>query len=144
MRPEEWKKGLELAVNLADSSRLEGKAKPRPVLGGGYWWVVRQVSQPDMGWVGLIKGFPGGSDGKTSNLPAIQETCVWSLGWEDLLEKGMVTPSSILAWRMPWTEEPGGLQSMELQRVGHNWMTNTHKHTDRGLIRGLRAGVYSE
>ena len=54
------------------------------------------------------------------NLPAIQETLVRSLGWEDLLEKEMATHSSILAWKIPWTEEPGGLQSMELQRIGHN------------------------
>ena len=56
------------------------------------------------------QGFPGGSDGK--NLPAVQETQVWSLGWEDPLEKGMATHSSILAWRIPGTEKPGGLQSM--------------------------------
>ena len=49
------------------------------------------------------------------NLPAIQEIQVQSLGWEDLLEKGMATHSSILAWRIPWTEEPGRLQSMESQ-----------------------------
>ena len=49
------------------------------------------------------------------NLPAMWETWVWSLGWEDPLEEGMATHSSILAWRIPWTEEPGGLQSMELQ-----------------------------
>ena len=49
------------------------------------------------------------------NLPARQETPVRSLGWEDPLEKGMATHSSILAWRIPWTEEPGGLQSMGLQ-----------------------------
>ena len=49
------------------------------------------------------------------NLPAMQETQVHSLGWEDPLEKGMATHSSILAWRIPWTEEPGGLQSMGLQ-----------------------------
>jgi len=55
----------------------------------------------------------------------MQETQVWSLGWEDSQEKGMATHSSILAWRIPWTEEPGGVQSMELQRVGHNWVTNT-------------------
>ena len=54
------------------------------------------------------------------NLPAMQETRVRSLGWEDPLEKGMATHSSILAWRIPWTEEPGRLQSMGLQRVGHN------------------------
>ena len=54
------------------------------------------------------------------NPPAMQETWVRSLGWEDLLEKGMATHSTILAWRIPWTEEPGGLQSMGSQRVGHD------------------------
>ena len=53
------------------------------------------------------------------NLPAMQETWVQSLGWEDPLEEDMATHSSILAWRIPWTEEPGGLQSMGLQRVRH-------------------------
>ena len=57
------------------------------------------------------------------NPPAMQETWVQSLGWEDLLEKRLATHSSILAWRIPWTEEPGGLQSMGLQRVGHDWVT---------------------
>ena len=59
------------------------------------------------------------------NLPATQELQVWSLSWEDPLEKGMATDSSILAWRIPWTEEPGGLWSMGLQRVKHDWATNT-------------------
>ena len=54
------------------------------------------------------------------NLPAMQETRVLSLGREDPLEKGMATHSSILAWRIPWAEEPCGLQSMGSQRVGHN------------------------
>ena len=54
------------------------------------------------------------------------ETWVWSLGQEDPLEKDMATHSSILVWRIPQTEEPGGLQSMGLQRVEHNWVTNTH------------------
>ena len=53
-------------------------------------------------------------------LLAMHETRVRSLGWEDPLEKEMVTHSSILAWKIPWTEEPGKLQSMELQRVGHD------------------------
>ena len=53
------------------------------------------------------------------NLPAIQETQVQSLGGEDPLEKEMATHSSILTWRILWTEEPGGLQSMSFQRVGH-------------------------
>ena len=54
------------------------------------------------------------------NLPAMQETWVQSLGQEDPLEKDRATHSSILAWRIPWTEEPGGLQSIGLQRIGHN------------------------
>ena len=55
----------------------------------------------------------------------MQDTRVQSLGWEDPLEKWMATYSSILAWKISWTEDPGGLQSMGLQRVGHNWVTNT-------------------
>ena len=54
------------------------------------------------------------------NLPAMQETWVQSLGWEDPLEKEMATHSSILAWAVSWTEEPGGLPFMGLQRTGHN------------------------
>ena len=52
------------------------------------------------------------------NLPAMQET--WIRGWEDPLEKGMATRSTVLAWTIPWTEEPGGLQSMGSLRVGHD------------------------
>ena len=52
-----------------------------------------------------------------------QETWVWSLGQEDPLKEEMATHSSILSWKVPWTEEPGGLQSMESQRVGHAWVT---------------------
>ena len=54
------------------------------------------------------------------NLPAVQETQVLSLSWEDPLEKEMSTHSSILAWKISWTEEPGGLQSMGSQRVGQD------------------------
>ena len=60
------------------------------------------------------------------NLPTFRETQVWFLSWEDSLEKGIATHSSILAWRIPWTEEPGGLQSMRSQRVRPNWATDTH------------------
>ena len=62
--------------------------------------------------------FPSGSDGK--DLPIMQQTQVQSLGWEIPLEKEMAPHPSILAWRIPWTEEPGGLQSMGSQRVGHD------------------------
>ena len=53
-------------------------------------------------------------------LPTMWKTMVRSLGWEDPLEKEMVTHSSILAWKVPWTEEPGRLQFMDMQRVGHD------------------------
>ena len=62
------------------------------------------------------------------NPPAMWETWIQSLGGEDPLEKGMSTHSSILAWRIPWTEESGGLQSMSLQRVGHHCATTQPSH----------------
>ena len=65
----------------------------------------------------IIQGFPGASVIK--NLPAVQETRVQFLGWEDPLEEGMATHSSILAWEIPWTEEPSRLQSTGSQRVEH-------------------------
>ena len=56
----------------------------------------------------------------------MQEIQVWFLSQEDLLQEEMATHSSILTWKIPWAEEPGGLQSMELQRVGHNLATKQH------------------
>ena len=67
---------------------------------------------------GYLVGVPGGSAVK--NLPAKWEMQVRSLSWEDPLEKGIATHSSILAWKIPWTEEPGKLQSTGSQRVGHD------------------------
>ena len=67
----------------------------------------------------FIVWLPGGSDGK----PTMQETRVWSLGWEELLGKEIATHSSTLAWKIPWMEEPGRLQSMGSQRDGHEWAT---------------------
>ena len=64
---------------------------------------------------------------RVKHLSAVWETWVWSLGREDPLEKEMATHSSILACRIPWTEEPGRLQSMGLQRVGHDWVTSLWK-----------------
>ena len=71
-----------------------------------------------MGLVGILEAQT------VKNLPAVWET--WVRSWEDPMEKGMATHSSILAWRIPWTEEPQGLQSMGSQRVGHDWATNTY------------------
>ena len=72
-------------------------------------------------WVSLVAQM-------IKNPSAMQETWVWSLGWEDFLGKEMTNHTSILAWRIPWTEEPGGIQSMGLQRFRHDWATNTLFH----------------
>ena len=73
---------------------------------------LRQINSTE---VEATRGFPGGSAVK--NPFAMHEMQVRSLGWEDPLKEGTATPSSILAWRIPWTEEPGGLQSMGLRGV---------------------------
>ena len=77
-----------------------------------------------------------------NNLHGVQETWVQALGREDPLEKGMATHSSIPVWRIPWTEEPGRLQSIGSQRVGHNLTTNTHIHTcfEGGALNNTDAG----
>ena len=82
-------------------------------------------------------GYPGGLGVK--NPPAVQETQVQSLGIKDPLEKEIATHSSILAWEMPWTEEPGGLQSMGSQRVGHDLVT---EHDNLGYIIFLNIALY--
>ena len=90
-----------------------------------YKWL--ELSQKQFyNYVIFNKHFPGGSGCK--NLPAMLESWVWSLGWENPLEKGTVTHSSIPAWRSPWTEGPGRLSSMGLIGSVHNWeiwLTNT-------------------
>ena len=74
--------------------------------------------------MGLGKGFPG--DSLVKSMLAKQDTQVRSLGWEDPVEKEMATHSSILALGIPWTKEPGRLQSTGSQRVGHDWVTSLH------------------
>ena len=85
----------------------------------GYHWKLSQVPAKGASQVGLIE-------------PACQcrrnETWVWSLGQEDPLEMGLTTHSSLLAWRIPWTEKPGGLQSIGSQRVRHDWNDLAHTH----------------
>ena len=100
------------------------------------------------------KGFPGGVSGKepisqclvpqtVKNLPAMWETWVRFLGWEDPLEVGVATHSSILAWKSLWTEEPSGLQSMGSQRVGHNLATK-HSTANAGDTRELGLSLGEE
>ena len=74
----------------------------------------------------------------------MQETCFQSLGQKDPLEKGMETHSSILAWRIPWAEEPGGLQSMGLQRSRHDWVTNAFKGQHFWKQADIKTRLYHE
>ena len=76
----------------------------------------------------LEKGFPGGTSGREPTCQC-RRCKIWvqSLGWNDPLEKGMATYSNILAWKIPWTGKPSGLQSMGLQRIEHNWTTGSSK-----------------
>ena len=98
----------ESACNLGDSGLIPGSERSP----GKWMGYPLQYS-----WASLVVQM-------VKNLPAMLETWVWSQGWEDPLEKEMATHSSILAWRIPCTEEPGRLQFMGSQSVGHDWETN--------------------
>ena len=100
--------GKESACSAGDPSLIPGLGRS-PGEGIGY---PLQYS-----WAALVAQL-------VKNLPAVWETWVQSLGWEDLLEKEMATHSNTLAWKIPWTEEPGRLQSMGSQRVWHDWETS--------------------
>ena len=87
------------------------------------WGEMMKEGRPRTGeYLWSIRGFLGAQ--MVKNLPVIRETRVGFLGWEDPLKEGMATHSRILAWRIPWTEEPGGLRSTGSQRVKHDWATN--------------------
>ena len=85
-----------------------------------YLWATREALSVNIG-LSLVAQ-------RLKHLPGMQESWVRSLGWADPLEKEMATHSSTLTWRIPWKEEPGRLQSMGSQRVGHDWATS-HTHT---------------
>ena len=87
-----------------------------------------QIGRLGLTYIYITWGFPGGSDSKESSCNA--ETWVCSLGQEDLLEKEMATHSSILSWRIPWTEEPGGLKSMGSK--SQTRLSDYHTHTHSG------------
>ena len=115
-------------------------------LGISFWQQEINTPQPwgssfDCIWylIDSTQGFP--SDSVVKNLPVMQERqemWVWSLGWEDPSEESMATHSSILAWRIPWTEEPGGLQSIGLQRIGQDWSDLACMHIDSTQVFSLR------
>ena len=86
----------------------------------GSFLVIRRLLQDRLDKVCLEKGRASLLAQLVKNLPIVLETWVRSLGWEDPLEKEMTTHFSIIAWKIPWTEEPSALQSMGLQRIGHD------------------------
>ena len=96
---------------------------------GSWWWTGKPGLLQSMGsqWVGHNREtelhWTKPMAQRLKHLPTMRETGVWSLGQEDPLEKEMATHSSMLVWRIPWTEEPGGLQSMGSQWVRHDWAT---------------------
>ena len=101
--------GKELACNAGDPSSIPGSGRSS---GEGTGYPLQYC------WAALMSQ-------TIKNPPPVWETWAWSLGWEDPLKESMATHSSILAWRIPSTEEPGGLQSMGSQRVRRNWVTYT-------------------
>ena len=106
---------LSLQTNLPSKNNCAGNSPVVQWLGSVLSWLRLQV------W-SLVRASLVAQ--KLKRLPTMPETQVWSLGLEDPLEKEMATHSSILAWRIPWTEEPGRLQSTGLQRFGHDWATS--------------------
>ena len=115
---------------------------------GGLWWHSLMSWTEPRGEGNLFRfefevtGFLG--DAVVENLPAMQETQVQSWGRKDPLEKGMATHYSFLAWRIPWTMGPGGLQFLGSQRVGHDWVSNTFAFGgDGGYCREGRSGEKS-
>ena len=106
-------------LSFLGCSLLEGQVSMHPGLhiSGGAHCLFYSPFRFRLLWASLVAQ-------TVKNPPAMQETWVTSLGQENPLEKGMATHSSILAWRVPWTEKPGELQSMALQRVSHNSVTN--------------------
>ena len=90
---------------------------PNVVLSKSWLWLSESLKWNRVSLASLVAQ-------RLNHLPAVQETRIQSLSQEDPLKKEMATHSSILAWRIPWMEEPGRLQSMGSQRVGHNWVTS--------------------
>ena len=109
-----------ISMDSIEGRKIFGKKKFREIP-KNTTWICHSSSTVYIALI-LYLGFPGGSDSTESACSA--GDMVWSMDREDPLEKEMATYSSILAWRIPWTEEPGGLQSMGSQRVRHDWATN--------------------
>ena len=108
----------------------------RPKRGGFHPWVGKIPWRRNKLPIPVFLSFHSGSDGK-------EFTCnAGDLGWEDPLEEGMATHSSILAWRIPWTEQPGGLQSMRSQSTAHDWTTKySTAHVPRTVLKSGHTNI---
>ena len=119
---------LLLCIGEGNGNPLQCSCLENPRDRGAWWAAVNGVAQSrtQLKWLSSSRHFIWASlvAQRLQHLPAIWETWVQSLSWEAPLEKEMATHSSILAWRIPWREEPSRLQSTGSQRVGHNWATS--------------------
>ena len=111
-----WKLESMCTVFIAPNLPFSKVGYTHTLLLGQRWWVIRDSLMAQM----------------VKSLPAMRETWVQSLGQKDPLEVKMATRSSILAWKIPWTEEPGGPQSVGSQRVGHDWACTHAKCCEKG------------
>ena len=119
-----------LTAEKTGSKRLDNLPVVMPLGSGTARFRLRTIPKPPSWKVAPLLYVGASLWAQTvKNLSAMQETLFQSLGQEESLEKGMATYSSILAWRIPWTEEPGGLQSMGSHRVRHDWVTDTYTYT---------------
>ena len=128
-----WEWGQALSTEWTNESRTRFPVRKKFSYQKKVWAVETRSHSKVLNKMLSVKlpGFTGGSVVKyPPAVPEMQEMWIRYLGWEDPLEEGMATHSSILAWRIPWAEEPGGLQSMGLQRVEHNWSDLAHMHAN--------------
>ena len=127
-------------IGKGNGNPLQCSCLENPRDGGAWLAAVYGVAQSRtrLKWLSSSSSIASLVAQMVKNLPAMQETRVQFLGQEDPLEKGMATHSSILAWTIPWTKDPGRLQSIGPQRAGHNWATNIAIENAFNLLREPR------
>ena len=115
-----------MLIGEGNGNPLQYSCLENPTDGGAWWAAIYGVAQSRT-WLKRLSSSSSSTLFQVTQMvkstPAMQETWVWYLGREDPLEEEMVTHSSILVWRIPWTEKPGRLQSLRPQSIRHNWVT---------------------
>ena len=130
----EWLHFSLSCIGKGNGSPLQCSCLENPRDGGAWWAAVYGVAQSQR----QLKWLNSSSSREKSlvaqlvkNPPTVQETWIWSLAWEDPLEKGKATHSGILGWKIPWVGESAELQSTGSQRVRHDWVTNTQREKNQ-------------